>query len=704
MFQPSLLSRSVTLAIAGLAGSSAMAEQVAADDQPHSLQLDAVSVTASEGATKTETPFLETPQTVSVISPDDWESQGARSVQQAARYSPGVGTNQVGASNRYDYLILRGFSDGSINNTYLDGLRVMNDGGSYSSFVIDPWFLDRVELVKGPASVLYGQGSPGGLVALSSKQPEFERSGEVRLTTGSHQQGSLAFDLTGPVDDDHAFAYRLTGLASGADGQQDFVKEERYAIAPSITGYLTDDTSLTVLAYLQHEPEGGYHSGLPYEGTVEPRNGQTIDNTFFEGEPGYDRFERDTTLLGYDLEHSFTDNWTVRQKARYLSAEVSLAQVYAYGWANDTELTRYYSGGDEQLQAVTLDNQVQADLRTGPVEHRVLVGVDYQQRDNEVVWSSGVFPNIDAFDPDYGAEPSAMYPAVRNERELRQTGLYLQDQLALGGWHLTVGGRHDWVAINNTNKDTDVVAQLDDTQFSGRAGLVYAFESGVAPYASYSTSFSPSAYTDEGGDLLAPSQGRQIEAGVKVQPTGSQDQYSLSLFRIHQEDLATKLPQESFYRSIGEMRSQGVELEARSQLTDQLKVQASYAYTDVTFEQSEPYREGKTASQVPRHQLNVWADYRLGRGLLEGGEVGLGVRHAADIYADDANTKKVPDYTLLDLTVGYDFGALGANGLTSRVTVNNLLDESYVASCYNSLDFCYFGAERTITAAVSYAF
>ena len=185
---------------------------------------------------------------------------------------------------------------------------------------------------------------------------------------------------------------------------------------------------------------------------------------------------------------------------------------------------------------------------------------------------------------------------------------------------------------------------------------------------------------------------------------GTTDLYTLSLFRINQENLATKQPQESFYRSIGEIESQGVELEAKAQLTENLNVQAGYAFTDVTFEKSEAYREGNAASQVPEHQLTLWAGYRFTQGVLNGANAGLGVRHNADIYADDANTKKVPDYTLVDLALGYDFSKLGLEGVSTRLNVNNLLDKEYVASCYNSLDFCYFGAERNVTASVSYRF
>ncbi|GAB2782244.1 ferrioxamine receptor FoxA [Halomonas shantousis] len=690
------------------AGLSLTAVWGQADVQQHDVrQNDAVTLApvtvTGQAATKTETPFIETPQAISVIDREDIEEKGAQSVQRAANYTPGVFTNQIGASNRYDYLVLRGFSDGSINNTFLDGLKLMGDSGSYSSMVIDPYFLESIEVVKGPASVLYGRASPGGLVALNSKRPEFENSGEVRFMAGNRDQRSAAFDLTGPLGDESRVAYRLVGLASAADTQFGPVEEERYAIAPSITWDVTDATSVTFLAYLQHEPEGGYHSGLPYEGTIESRAGRHISNTFFEGEEDYEKFERTQRMVGYDLEHRFSDSWTGRQKLRYLDADVEMNQVYAYGWATDTELYRYYSGGDESLQAWTLDNQLEAHLRSGFIEHTVLLGADYQERENDVAWPSGAFPTLDAFDPQYGAEPTALYPATRERRELKQTGIYLQDQLALGNWRLSLGARHDWVDIENTDRDSGNASELDDTQFSGRAGLLYLFDNGVAPYVSYSTSFAPNATTDQHGDLLAPTEGKQIETGLKYQPLGTRDQYTVSLFHITQENVSTKDPNESFYRAVGEIESQGIELEAHTQLTDNLRLQAGYSYTDVTYQETEDDTEGNTANQVPRHQLSLWGDYAVTRGALAGLGAGLGVRYYADIYADEENTEKVPDYTLVDAMLRYDLGQLGLQGVSARLNVTNLLDKEYVASCYD-LNYCYFGEERSVRATLSYRF
>jgi len=693
----------LTLAVA-LASAAVLSPAWAQDaaSSGNTSTLDTLTVTSA--ATKTETPFNETPQATTRVERDEWEEKGAESVQRALNYSAGAYTNQVGASNRYDYIVLRGFSDGSLSNTFLDGLKLMGDANSYSSLVIDPYFLESIEVVKGPASVLYGRASPGGLVSLTSKRPEFEQSGQVRLGVGNNAQRSAAFDLTGPLDDERRVAYRVTGLAERADTQFGPVEDKRYAFAPQLTWDMTDDTSLTLHAYLQKDPEGGYHSGVPYEGAVERHNGRKIDNTFFDGEEDYDTFERTQRLVGYDLEHRFNDAWTARQKLLYLNTDVTLNQVYGFGWANDTELKRYYSGGEESMQAWTVDNQLEAQLSTGSVDHTLLFGADYQRRENEVSWPSGAFPNIDAFDPEYGAEPTAMYAATEEQHDIHQTGVYAQDQLALGRWRLSLGGRYDWVDIKNTNEGTGSSSELNDTQFSGRAGALYLFDNGLAPYVSYSTAFTPTSFVDANGDLLEPMEGEQIETGLKYQPNGTQDRYSLSLFHIEQNNVATKEQPNDPYRAIGEIESEGVELEARTQLTDNLRLQASYSFTDITYAKSDDSsEEGNRAIYAPRHMASVWGSYAVRDGALAGVGAGLGVRYNADIQADRANTEQVPDYTLVDAALSYDFGQLGMNGVTGRLNVNNLLDKEYVASC-NSLQYCYFGAERSVKATVSYDF
>lgn len=655
------------------------------------------------GATKLETPDIETPQSVSIVTRQQYEEQGATSVRQAVGYTPGVYANQIGASNRFDYIVLRGFSDGSLDNIYLDGLKMMGDTNSHSSLVVDPWFLDSIEVVRGPASVLYGRSSPGGIVALNTRKPSFDAGGEVKLFAGNNNQRGAAFDVTGPVDDNDRVAVRLTGMTRYADSQFDPLKEERYALMPSLTWRITDTTRLDLMAYLHRDPEGGSHSGLPYEGTVVPHAGQKISNTFYEGEDDYDKYDRRENMVGYNFEHAFDSGWSVRQKLRYLHTKVNLNQVYAAGWLNDTELNRGYSGSDEKMNAITLDNQLDGSVETGPVNHRLLMGVDYQRRSNNVAGYYGAFPAIDAFNPVYGADPDYITQYSSEKHKLEQTGIYVQDQMSLNKWRLTLGGRHDQVKVTNVNKLNDTSDTLDQGHYSSRAALLYLFDNGFAPYVSYSTAFTPTSFTDENGKILQPMKGKQWEAGLKFEPEGTQAMYSASVFRINQKNIATKEEPTDPYRSIGEIESEGVELEAVGQLTDSLRLQAAYTYTDIRYKKSSPEEQGKRAVYAPRNQASAWLSYDVKSGPLDGLTVGSGVRYVNGITSDRQNTHTLPSYTLVDLAVGYDLSKVGLKGLSAQVNVNNLTDKSYIAAC-NSLSYCYFGAERSIVGSLSYTF
>lgn len=655
------------------------------------------------GATKIATPDIETPQSVSIITREQFEEQGAISVRQAVSYTPGVYSNQIGASNRFDYIVLRGFSDGSLDNVYLDGLKMMGDTNSHSSLVVDPWFLENIEVVRGPASVLYGRSSPGGIVALTSRKPSFDPGGEIKLFAGNNNQRGAAFDVTGALDDNDRVAARLSGMTRYADSQFDTLKEQRYAIMPSLTWRITDQTRLDLMAYLHRDPEGGSHSGLPYEGTVVPHYGKKIANTFFEGEDDYDKYDRRENMVGYNFEHMFDNGWSVRQKLRYLHTKVELNQVYAAGWLNETELNRGYSGSDEKMNAITLDNQLDGSVDTWAVNHRLLIGIDYQDRSNNTTGYYGAFPAIDAFNPVYGAKPDYITMYSREKHKLRQTGYYLQDQMSWDRWRFTLGGRYDQVSVSNIDKLNQTRSDLDKNNFSTRAALLYLFDNGFAPYISYSTAFTPTSFADENGNVLDPMKGKQWEAGLKYEPEGMNSQFSASVFRINQTNIATKEEPTDPYRSIGEIESKGVELEAISQLTDSLRLQAAYTYTDIRYKKSSPEEQGKRAVYAPRNQASAWLSYDVKSGPLDGLTLGSGVRYVNGITSDRLNTHTLPSYTLVDMTIGYDLSQVGIKGLSAQLNVNNLTDKSYVAAC-NSLSYCYFGAERSIVGSVSWKF
>ncbi len=683
-------------------------------------EMEGYNATHSSVATKTSMPLVETSQTVSVVTRQQIEDQGSRSIAQAVRYTPGLMSTPYGATTRYDYVAMRGITDGSVDNLYLDGQKLLGDSGTYSSLQVDPYFVERIDILKGPSSVLYGRSLPGGLVAMTSKKPQYEASRQIRLSYGSEDNKQAAFDFTGPLDDER-IAYRLVGVAKDADNQVDGIEEKRYAVMPSLSIDFTEDTRLTLQAMLQHDPESGYHGGLPADGTVTSHNGQRISRSFFEGDEDYEKFERHQQMIGYQLEHRFNDTLSARQNFQYLDSTVESGQVYQYGYATQDELVRYYTGADEVLHAWTLDNQLQFLFDTGALSHTLVIGLDYQRRKAKVDYSAAT--GIGTINPYTGvANPSslAFYHQYDELRELEQTGLYVQDLISLGNWRFSLGARQDWVDVSFDQTESLYGDQSDQSkleQFTGRVGVLYAFDNGLSPYASYSESFNPNAtgaYNYDSGTgayditLLEPTEGEQFEVGVKYQPLGTDDLYTISYFDLKQSNLANKDSNENFYRAVGELTSKGVELEARLRPQDNLNLIASYTYMDVEYSKdftgaAGVNNRGNTPNAVARNMASLWSDYTFEQGVIAGLQIGGGVRYFGKSWADAENTLRIPSYTLYDAMLGYDLSRVGLNGLSAQLNLNNLTDEKYVAAC-NSLNQCYYGESRNVMATLTYDF
>ncbi|MCP9340510.1 TonB-dependent siderophore receptor [Stutzerimonas xanthomarina] len=682
--------------------------------------MEGYNATHSSVATKTSMPLAETSQTVSVVTRQQIEDQGSRSIAQAVRYTPGLMSSPYGATTRYDYVAMRGITDGAVDNLYLDGQKLLGDSGTYSSLQVDPYFIERIDILKGPSSVLYGRSLPGGLVAMTSKKPQYETRRQIRLSYGSEDNKQAAFDFTGPLDDER-IAYRLVGVARDADNQVDGIEEQRYAVMPSLSIDFSEDTRLTLQAMLQHDPESGYHGGLPADGTVTSHNGQRISRSFFEGDEDYEKFERDQQMIGYQLEHRFNDTVSARQNFQYLDSTVESGQVYQYGYATQDELVRYYTGADEVLHAWTLDNQLQFLFDTGALSHTLVTGLDYQRRKAKVDYSAAT--GVGTTNPYSGAaNPSsfAFYHQYDELRELEQTGLYVQDLISLGKWRFSLGARQDWVDVSFEQTESMYGDQADQSkleQFTGRVGVLYAFDNGLSPYASYSESFNPNAtgaYNYDSGTgayditLLDPTEGEQYELGLKYQPLGTDDLYTISYFDLKQSNLANKDSNESFYRAVGELTSKGVEVEARLRPHDNLNVIASYTYMDVEYSRdftgaAGVNNRGNTPNAVARNMASLWTDYRFEQGSLAGLQVGGGVRYFGKSWADAENMLRIPSYTLYDAMLGYDLSRVGLDGLSAQLNLNNLTDEKYVAAC-NSLNQCYYGEARNVMATLTYDF
>ncbi|MGI6246359.1 MAG: TonB-dependent siderophore receptor [Pseudochelatococcus sp.] len=678
----------------------------------------------SATATKTDTPLIETPRSVSVIPREQIVHQGAQSVSQALRYSAGVVAETRPTNGRYDSVFLRGFGGGGTQAAYinyLDGLKIQR-GISYSVPAVEVYGLERVEILRGPASVLFGQVSPGGVVNQVSKRPQSTPHGEISLQGGTWNRLQGAFDIGGPVDPDKKLLYRIVGLGRAADTQVDHTREERFYIAPSLTWNPTGDTSLTILSSYQRDPETGFYGGLPAIGTrLNNPNGQ-IGSAFFPGDPVFEGFSRDTATIGYEFSHRFNETWAVRQKARFQHIESKFRTLAATGLASDLRNIQRRPGySRERMNGVVLDNQVEARFDTGALSHTALIGLDYQYGwANRSLSSGGAARTIDFTRPVY-YQPFTPPAVAYTDREWNNVGLYAQDQIRLGKWAFLLGLRQDWVETRQNaqaapGSSTFRRTKETDDAFSGNAGVVYLFDNGLAPYASFSTSFEPVSGTDYAGNTFDPSEGEQYEIGLKYQPTGFNSYIQLSAFNLTQTNVLTADPvNPNFSVQQGEIRSRGVEVEARANLLEGLDIIGAYTFIDAKItKDNNPATRGRTPVGVPRHTASLWGHYTFSEGPLRGLSLGAGVRYIGVTMGDSTGwysaagfpvvRGNVPAYTLVDAVLSYDFGAQSEKlkGVSLAVNANNLFDKEYVSGCYAVNQGCVYGPRRTIVGTLSY--
>ena len=671
---------------------------------------------ATNTGTKTDTPLIETPQSISVVTRDQMDRQAVQTVSEALRFVPGVVTGTAGGQTRYDSVFLRGFggfANDSAFVSYLDGLKLLRD--VRISPQIDPWALERVEVFRGPSSVLYGQANPGGFVNMVSRRPTATPFGEVNLQAGTNERRQAAFDLGGPIDADGQFLYRLTGLVRNAETDIPFQSDRRVLVAPAVTWRPDADTSITLLGQYQHDADAPNFGIAPYNGSILPNRNGRLPATFFQGDPNWNELQRTQWLAGWLAEHRLNSVFTLRQNFRYQNFAADTKDVSLGTLAADQRtLGRYFSLFRHRYEAVTLDNQLQADFTTGPLRHTLLLGVDYQQLWGDFRFGQALGPTLDIFRPVYGVGIAG--PSLTNGRktDADQVGLYAQDQIRLDRWVLSIGGRQDWAesrltSIALTANRASTTQQSDDA-FTGKVGLLYAFDSGVSPYASYSESFEPQIGTTMEGTPYEPSRGRQYEVGVKYQPPGRNSLVTLAAYDLTRTNLLTPdLRAPTLYSvQTGEVRVRGVEVEAKVRLLDGLDVLAAYAFQDAEVTKdngtaASPSAQGKRPTAVPRQTASAWAEYTFGEGPLRSLSIGGGIRYVGSTYADRQNTIGVDSYTLWDAGLRYDLGtqAEALKGVSLAVNGQNLGNQRYVAACdqYNG---CYFGPRRSVIATLRY--
>jgi iron complex outermembrane recepter protein len=725
---------SLVALVAALGAGGALAQETTDNNSPPPTttrtEVGEVVVTAKNfvpvgavTANKSNIPLIQTPQSVSVITRDQIDLLGWVDVQQAVRYTAGVFGENYGPDLRYDFITVRGFTP----TEYIDGLAapVTTTIGTVG---VDLYAFESVDILKGPSASLYGVSPPGGIFNEVSRRPSDTMSGEIEAKYGTDNFAEAAGTFTGPIN--NWLDGRITMLYKYQDDEVDYVNAQRFMIAPTFTIKFDAHTRLTPLFYYQHDTVNGGDGGyLPVQGTLQPNpNGMLSPSTNLDSPA--DRFERDQYGVGYDFEHDFSDRVSFASNLKYSHYnERTPVGIYDSGGLTNTtdpSLPSYYRDVlqsnftyAEEVASIAADNRFNITADTGPLRHKLVVGVDYRQVTNNADYGFDYGTAIiDAYAPTYPPldPPNYGYPTRYNHQTIDQTGVYAQDQIRYDDFYLMLGGRYDGVTSNYlqpytpTDMPTTTSGQ-SQSKFTYRVGLTYVSSQGIAPYISYSTSFQPQIGTDSvTGQPFQPSDGRQIEGGIKYDAKNLPSDIKLFVtaagYDIRQTNVVSTTPSVSpvFGTASGLVEVYGGELEAVARIHEQLTINASYSYTHSEVLQSNtPLEIGQPLPVTPENKFSLFVDYTLQKGVLAGLGYGAGIRYtdgsagslpsafAPIVYYGDSST-------LFDADIHYDMP-----GWRFAVNASNLLDATYVARC-SGANGCFYGEGRQVIATITKKF
>ncbi|KJZ48865.1 TonB-dependent siderophore receptor [Pseudomonas fluorescens] len=665
--------------------------------------------TRTAAGTKTDTALVEAPRSISIATREQMDDRNVHSLDDAVRYMPGITASSYGSDTRADWLRVRGFEP----TQFLDGLPLPK--GVYANPKQETWNLDRLALLRGPASSVYGQTPPGGLLDMVSRRPSAESSSEIQVQYGSDNYRQINFASTGKIDDEGQFLYGLSGVVRDSGTQIDHVDNKRYNIAPSLTWNIDEDTKFTLLTQFTRDDTGITSQFLPVQGTRIHSPLGKISHHKNLGDPDWEFYDRTYYALGYAFEHRLNDVWQFKQNLRYTKSDLSFQALTpgAYPFTQvDAEgnVGRSSTSVDEDISQFAVDNNFQGDFSTGDIRHTLLIGLDHQRTNTNYtsIFGDGLTTNVN--NPIYGqpiVRPPRSAAFYDYNQKTYQTGLYVQDQMALDQWRLTLGGREDWVHTGTKffNKG-DATNTERDKNFSGNAAISYVFDSGFVPYLSYAESFQPTSNaTASPTDSLKPTEGKQWELGIKYQPPGSSTLLTAAVYDLTQKNVSvttTNSDNVSVTSQTGEVKVKGLELEAVSDMTENLKVIA--AYTLAKSEVQKGDFKGNRLQLMPNQQASLWADYTWHNGVLDGFGIGAGARYTGNTYGDQGNTSlgKADAYTVFDAAVHYDLGRLdnSLKGASLALNATNLFDKDYISTCDSF--YCYYGDQRSVVASATY--
>ncbi|MEM8497200.1 MAG: TonB-dependent siderophore receptor [Pseudomonadota bacterium] len=708
-----------TITFTLLAVSALAQEPIASNAEVSPLEtVEVVGQLTRYGATKSQVPIVETARSISIETYDQFNDKGALNLSQTATYMAGVSAETFGFATRGDWLRARGHS----LPRYRDSIQELF--GNYNTTRAETFTIEQVEVLRGPAAVLYGQGSPGGIVNYVSKTPKSERGGELMVRGGSFDRMELGVDLTGPFSQgDDTWSYRLVALYRDSDSQVDYVEDNTRLLMPSISWQPSAATRITFLGLVQDTESDSGSQFVPVEGTLQPlANGGFLNPDVYIGEPGFNRFDTESRQLTLLASHEFNEFLGIEATALRRDGEADYHQawpaflgsgasryingIFGPVLASDTIVPRTFYQADNEFEQTAIDVRLRATFDTGVVQHEVLAGVQYQavETDNNLSYffGGGAFAGdfsyvLDLQNPVYtGAPDQAVFDAIYFDQPTQNVddyGLYISNLMSIGEWRITMGARFDEV-----DNDNGVLSQ-SDSDVSLSAGVLYRFENGMSPYISYAESFETvvgnitDPQTDTVIDSLEPQIGEQLEVGIKYEPRGFPALITLAYFDINVSNLdnPADLPLTAGAQ-LGKSDIDGIELEARMSVGD-----FTFHAALSTLNTEDP--DSFALASNPEQQASLWVSWQP-QGQLEGLRVGAGVRHLGQSVSEDAVVRyETPDYTLGDLMLGYEFG----DHWDFTLNIRNVADEEYLTSCLTRGD-CFPGVRRTVMGSIRYTF
>ncbi|WP_097057764.1 TonB-dependent siderophore receptor [Alloalcanivorax xenomutans] len=631
---------------------------------------------------KVATSILDTPASVSVITEKEIEQRNANTTEEVLQYTPGIITDYYGTDDRNDYFKIRGFQA----TTYRDGMTL----GSMRGVREEPYAYERVEVLRGANSTLFGPADPGGSVNFVSKRPKFYRFGEGYLGYGSFDQKEAGIDVGDALDADQTLAYRFTGKFKDGEREYDHSKDDNQFFMGSLTWEPTAYTSATlILDYLERDStpnSGGYPLDREY------------DRSDFFGEPDFNYHDVERTSMTGQLTHDFNNGLTLRGNLRYSDLTDDFGYVYLTDSVarTGTVVDRDYFGTDSKAHELIGNVILQYDASFDHTDSSTLLGIEYRDASTDDSSFYGDAESIDIEDPAYSGAPSSLNIYSTNKQDYTTKSVFLTQNLSFyDRFVITAGVRND--SMDLSSEGSSYGSPFDDSddfsETSARGALTYKVSDGLSTYISYVESVAPPAIG------VKPERGEQHEIGVKYAPAGMNALFSAAVYELNKDDVTIAVVQDNGtieQETIGESRVRGLDLEARVELTDNLSLIGGYSYIDPEVIRGTlgdgTSLEGREFAIAPKHTASLWGHYTLPD---TGMSFGLGARHVGSYYFDAANTSKSDSETLFDASLGYQL----IKNVDVSVNVQNLFNEQHVVGSGTAN---YYNPGREIMAKVGY--